>query len=140
MLEITYWVVIICNEDDAGGKHYPRCTDLLSLRITWKNVILYSGKFWRLASDPSKFSLSIFSIQFNCIANTGCLRDYPSIFPPSTSEWSQLQSVKISRYTVCPWYIIIKCTVTTHYMVIHNITIKQCNLHIYVALLATLDH
>ena len=25
----------------------------------------------------SKFSLSIFS---NCIANTGCLRDYPSIF------------------------------------------------------------
>ena len=27
------------------------------------------------------------------MANTGCLRDYPLIFPPSTFEWSQ--SVKI---------------------------------------------
>ena len=27
--------------------------------------------------DPSKFSLSIF---LNCIANTGCLRDYSSLF------------------------------------------------------------
>ena len=63
------------------------------------------GKFWRiwrLASDPSKFSPSIFSIQFNCMANTGCLRDYPSIFPPSTSEWSQ--SVNISPRQNFPLY------------------------------------
>ena len=48
------------------------------------------GKYWRiwhLASNPSKFSLSIF---FNCIAKTGCLRDYPSIFSPA----------KISHYMV----------------------------------------
>ena len=36
-----------------------------------------------IASDPSKFSLSIFS---NCTVNTGCLRDYPSIFSCQTSE------------------------------------------------------
>ena len=42
-----------------------------------------AGNFDGFDAYLSKFSLSIFSIQLNCIANTGCLRDYPSIFPPS---------------------------------------------------------
>ena len=73
-----------------------KCMHMSQANITkyWYYIqIPYSWKFWwiwRLASDPSKFSLSsTFSIQFNCIANTGCLRDYPSIFPRSTSEWSR---------------------------------------------------
>ena len=44
------------------------------------------------------------------MANTGCLRDYPSIFPQSTSEWSQ--TVNISPRQNFPLYGISKWPIT----------------------------
>ena len=64
---------------------------------------LWWGKYWRIwrsASNLSKFSLLIFS---NCLANTGCLRDYPSTFSPS-NFWMK----PIHQYFPCQKYCAIQ--------------------------------
>ena len=55
-------------------------------------------RIWRLVVIRRNFPFDI----FNCITNTGCLRDYPSIFPHESSEWSQ--SVNIYPFQNFPLY------------------------------------
>ena len=65
--------------------------------------------------DSSKFSLSIF---FNCMANTGCLRDYSSIFPHQFLNEANLNIFPQNFSAI--WYdIILQCNQlgsTLHYV------------------------